>query len=376
VVIYRAFRFRIYPNRAQLEQLRRWEVALRWLWNLANEQHELGLRRCGHDRVYVRYASQNRELTVLRSLCPWLNEVPSPLCQSVLRDLDTAWRRHYEGASRRPRYKSRAKDHRTALRCDAANLVRLDAQGVKHFPKLGRLKTIVHRPIDGKARTFALVREGTQWFVSITCQIEVSPSAPRLSPNIGIARLPGHVYAASDGRIVREHPKVRQTRIQLLRARRIHQRRTKGSKRSDRSQQRIIQLQCREKRQRAHLLHVESKRLAENQGNVIAELSVHVRVPETVDADWRWFRTLLKYKLQWRGGHLVEERRPPQRIDGKVDGRIAADVGIAAAIRVLNAWESLVSARGRQPARQVRKKRESDAQQGQSSLRQAHRTRS
>ncbi len=352
MLIHKAFRFRFYPTPAQRARLALWETALRWLWNLANEQRQIGLARSGRDKVYVRYAAQNRELTALRSEYAWLSDVPADLCQSVLKDLDTAWQRHFSGMTRVPRYKSRAKDHRPALRCEAPKRFRLDSAGIEQFPKLGRLKTVMHRPIEGVAKTCALVREGDQWFVSVTCRIDVSPPAPRSSPSIGIARVTGGFYATSTGELVAKPVNIDRTLAQLERAQRTLERRKKGSQRSGRARQQIVRLQGRVRRQRAHALHVESKRLADSQGNVVIDRRSTIAGcvgPGVSDTDWHTFASLLEYKLAWAGGRLIENTQPhPPTAQGESEHGTSSVGGVAAAISILSAWESHVPARGRQ----------------------------
>ena len=42
---------------------------------------------------------------------------------------------------------------------------RLDGNNVR-FPKLGTLRTVMHRPLEGKPKTCTLKRDGDQWFAS------------------------------------------------------------------------------------------------------------------------------------------------------------------------------------------------------------------
>jgi hypothetical protein len=45
VLLHRGYRYRIYPTPAQVERLTGWEAALRFLWNVANEQRVLELKQ-------------------------------------------------------------------------------------------------------------------------------------------------------------------------------------------------------------------------------------------------------------------------------------------------------------------------------------------
>ena len=67
VVTSKAFRYRVYPTASQIERFGRWESALRFLWNLANEQRLMGLARPHDERVFPTAFDQINELTELRS---------------------------------------------------------------------------------------------------------------------------------------------------------------------------------------------------------------------------------------------------------------------------------------------------------------------
>jgi hypothetical protein len=104
----KSFRYRIYPSRAQAARLLAWEDALRFLWNLAMEQRRMGLER---GRFYSAFDQIHPDVL---GLCE-----PHP----------KVWR--LEG---------------TALR----------------FPKLGDLRTVLHRPLEGKSKTRSPAPKGRQ----------------------------------------------------------------------------------------------------------------------------------------------------------------------------------------------------------------------
>jgi putative transposase len=66
------------------------------------------------------------------------------------------------------------------------------------------------------------------------------------------------------------------------------------------------------RRQREHVLHVESSRLAKSHGVVVIEkLNVEGMIQghlsrSIADAGWSRFAEMLRYKLAWSGGTLVE----------------------------------------------------------------------
>ena len=104
----RAFRYRVYPTREQERRLLQWEGALRWLWNLANEQRLMGLARA--DKRYPTAFDQINELTGLRAEAAWIADVPRNVCAQLLVELDKAWQRCFNRLSRSPRWKRKGRD--------------------------------------------------------------------------------------------------------------------------------------------------------------------------------------------------------------------------------------------------------------------------
>ena len=69
----KAFKYRVYPTVEQLATLERWIGALRFIWNLANEQRLLWMARPRGGGRYLTGFDQGRQLTeVRREVPPWI----------------------------------------------------------------------------------------------------------------------------------------------------------------------------------------------------------------------------------------------------------------------------------------------------------------
>src|SRR5690606_17054361 len=86
----------------------------------------------------------------------------------------------------------------------------------------------------------------------------------------------------------------------------------KGSSRRKKAQLRVMRLHRKVRRQREHTLHVLSARLAKSHGVVVIEkLNVAGMIQGNLsrsiaDAGWSRFAEMLRYKLAWSGGTLIE----------------------------------------------------------------------
>jgi putative transposase len=309
VKIYKRFNYRIYPNKSTIARLDGWNSALKWLWNLAHEQRKSGYGRPQGEKVYPSFFQQQKQLTELRKVAPWISDVPRHVCSEVLSALDQAWIRCFKKTANAPKWKKK-RDQLSFSESDPKtwNL----RENRLHFPKLSPIKTVVSRPLEGKPKTCTIKRDGDQWFVSIVCEVEIPDPEPRTSPRVGIDRGLKSFSADSDKRLVPGPKFLERSLTRLGRAQRTVARRVKGSKNRDKAKCKVMRIHRKIRRQRDHFLHVESSHYAKSHGVVVLEnLNVKGMVQGNLgrgisDAGWSKFAQYLKYKLEWSGGTLLE----------------------------------------------------------------------
>jgi putative transposase len=311
VLVHKAFRYRVYPTAEQVARVESWEGALRFLWNLANEQRLAGYARPKGERVYPTAFGQMKELTELRTELPWLADVPRNVCAQLLVELDKAWQRCFTNFSRAPRWKRKGQDF-LGLTESHPKIWRLDGNIVR-FPKLGNLRAVIHRPIEGKPKSCTLRREGNQWFVSLIHEVEFATPVPRIAPVVALDRGVVNAVADSDGRIVESPRHYRATLKRLARAQRNVSRKKKGSKNRDKAKAHVARIHIKVARQRAHFVHQLSAGYAKSHGIVVVEkLQIGNMVKASrglargiLDAGWGMLVEQLRYKLAWSGGTLI-----------------------------------------------------------------------
>ena len=188
VLIRRSYRFRIYPTPEQVAQVSGWENGLRWLWNVMHAEriHKLE-SECKQPTAF----DQINGLTTLRKKLPWLAEVPRNVCAQVIVELDKAWQRGFSKLSQMPQFKRVVRGERAPLIEPHAKVFRVEGDG-RHgavvFPKLGKIRTLIHRELEGTAKTCAVVRDGDYWFVAISCELEIAEPTPSRKPAVAIDR--------------------------------------------------------------------------------------------------------------------------------------------------------------------------------------------
>jgi putative transposase len=312
LLIRKSFTYRIYPTAAQVARLEQWEGSLRFLWNIAHEQRLMGLARPRGEQRFPTAFDQSAELTALRAELPWLADVPRNVCMDLLCRLDVAWRRCFSRLSGRPNWKRKgggwiaiAEPHPKIWGL-IGNLL--------SFPKLGDVRAIAHRPLDGRSKTCSIRRDGDQWFATIVCEVDVPPPTARAEPVVAIDRGVVNAVADSDGRIFRNPRFYERSLKRLARAQRVVSRRKKGSKNREKAKLKVAKLHRKVRRQREHFVHCLSAAYAKSHGTVVVEkLNVAGMTRANcglargiLDAGWGKFVECLRYKLAWSGGTLVE----------------------------------------------------------------------
>lgn len=320
MIVRKAFRYRIYPSPEQAARLDRWGDALRFLWNLANEQRRISYAHPRDYRTYPSAFDQALELTGLRADLPWLADVPRDVSMQLLANLDTAWQRCFKRLGREPNWKRKGRDV-IGLTEPHPKAWHLDVE-VLRFPKIGPMHAVVHRPLVGTPKTCTIKRDGDQWFASILCEIEVAEPVPSTKPPIGIDRGCVNLLADSDGRIVENPRHLRRAEKRLRRAQRTVSRRKKGSKNREKAKRRVARLHRKVRRQRDHVLHVESKFYANNHGTIFVERlqienmsaagGAHKRGlnRSIMSAGWGRFVDFCRYKVVPVGGRVDDVPAP------------------------------------------------------------------
>jgi len=254
---------------------------------------------------------QSKDLTALRSELPWLAEVPRNVSMQLLHELDKAWQRCFKKLADAPRWKRKGVDvvnlsepHPKQWRLDGSSL---------HFPKLGKIRVVVHRSLEGAPKSCTLVRDvrdGDQWFASILCEITIQDPMPRTKPVVAIDRGIINFAGTSDGELISGPQYLKASLKQLAYAQRNVSRRKKGSKNRKKAERCVMRLHREVRRQRAHFLHEQSTRFTKSHGVIVLEnLNVAGMMRGNcargiADSGWSMFERMLRYKFAWSGGSV------------------------------------------------------------------------
>ena len=309
MIVQKAFKFRVYPNKTQQAELANQFGAARFVYNHYRAVREgyyldtgtgLSYRDCADDlsdRLKVAY--------------PWLKEADSQTLQQVLKDLERAYQNFFAGRADYPNFKS--KHDKQSIRYPQR--FKLNNKRI-YLPKVGWVKGVFHRPIEGQMKNCAVSKtKSGRYFVSIQCEMEIddpTPNPEAIAIDLGLT-----TFATLSNEDKREKPKhlYRSQRRLTIRQRRLSRKR-KGSKHRQHARLPVAILHERVANQRSDFQHKLSRELVNQYGsisfeslNVAGMVKNHHLAKSISDAAWSQFVGYCEYKAKWANGQILRVDR-------------------------------------------------------------------
>jgi putative transposase len=309
MLIRKAYKYRIYPNKVQQAALAVQFGHTRFVYN-----HFLALRIETYETTGkgLSYAEATKMLTALKRdpEHEWLKEADSQALQQTLKDLDRAYKNFFEKRARFPRFKSR----RAKQAFRYPQRVKADPEGKRtYLPKVGWVKTVFHRPLEGKIKNVTVSRtKSGRYYVSF--QVEMDIETPQYQGGaVGLDLGLLHYAALSDGSTISNPRNLIRSEKKLARLQRRLSRRKKGSSGRQKARLQVSRMQERIANQRKDFQHKLTRQLVEEYGLIGLE-SLHVKgmmgnghlAKHIGDAAWSEFCRQLAYKGEWYGCHVEQ----------------------------------------------------------------------
>lgn len=200
----KAFKYRLYPTRKQHEALQFALDRNRELYNAALQERRDAWRL---SRVSVSYEMQSAQLPEIKEIRPEYNEIYSQVLQDTLKRVDKAFKNFFRRIKKGEkagyprfqeydRYNSFCYPQIEKLKGNPT--VRIE-NGKVILPKIGHIRILQHRPMEGKVKTCTIKREGDCWYVVFACEVEACQKLPYTDLAIGIDMGLKHFMADSNG---------------------------------------------------------------------------------------------------------------------------------------------------------------------------------
>jgi putative transposase len=315
-VLHKAVKVRIYPTPEQEILLAQHFGCARWWWNYALNKSIETYKETGKG---LSRAALNALLPQLKKEeeTAWLSECYSQVLQVTTLNLTTAYKNFFEGRARFPRFKS--KHSRQSIQYPQN--VKVENGAVKLPGKVARVKAKIHQLIEETIKTVTISKEPSgKYYASILTEVEGENPTPSSEGRvIGVDLGLTHFAITSDGEKVSKYENPRHLAKREKNLKRKQQklaRKQKGSKSRQKYRKVVARVYERVSNSRQDFLHKLSRKLVnENQVVVVENLHVkgmvrnHNLAKAISDVGWGMFTNFLAYKLEKKGGKLIEINR-------------------------------------------------------------------
>ena len=315
----KSFQFRIYPTKNQKVKLISTLNTCRHLYNnaLTERKYQAKFNKLVSDwqlfpwgtPKWINYYDQQNELSKHKS--DYQKQVHSQVLQNVLKRVERSFKNFFKGSGY-PRFQGRNRYDSFTFTQSGFKIT--DDDKLK-LSKIGEIKIIQHRSIQGTIKTCTIKRDVDHWYVSFSCELEpqlLESTGQSIGIDVGLSSL----VTLSTGEQIPPPKYYRQSEEKLIKAQKSLSRKKKGS--SNRNKQRIevARIHRRIRNQRKDFNHKLSRSLV-NAYDLIAfeKLQIqnmtknHCLAKSILDASWYQLIQFTSYKAEW-AGRVVEQVNP------------------------------------------------------------------
>ena len=304
--IYKAYKFRIYPTKIQVDFLNKQFGAVRFIYNYFLNQRDTQFKETGKSDNYY---AQTKTLKLMKGQeeFKWLKEINSQTCQQALQCLDAAYLKFFRKETAFPRFKKK-KNYQSF--CVPQHFKILE-KGII-IPKLkSQIKCKFHREIIGEVKSLIISKTPIgKYFVSILVEQEneyKQTSEGKIGIDLGIKDFvtlsDGTKYSFSVSKKIKKLKKLQH----------YYSKKQKNSKRKEKLRLRIARLNEKIVNSRLDFQHKLSNKLTNEYQTICLEslkirnmMKNHKLAKAIGEASWYSFVNMLQYKGKWKGCDIIQ----------------------------------------------------------------------
>ena len=308
----KAYKYRIYPNKQQEEQIQKTFGCCRFVYNQTlayrNEKYKKDKESLS------RIDCNNWKNRFLKQEYQWLKEVDKFALDNAIINMDSAYQKFFKEHTGYPKFKSKHNHYKSYTTNFTNNNIEVSFENNKiKLPKLKWAKAKVHREFVGKIKsaTISQVPSG-KYFVSVLVETEHIPmesTGCAIGFDLGIKDL----LITSDGE-KKENPKhIKKYENKLAKEQRKLSHKKKGSKNWDKQRIKVARIHEKIHNTRIDNLHkISHKLISENQVIVSEDLAVsnmvknHHLAKAISDCGWYELTRQISYKSEWNNRQYIK----------------------------------------------------------------------
>lgn len=308
----KAYKYRIYPNKQQEEQIQKTFGSCRFVYNqtLAHRKELYEAKKESMNKI----ACNNYVNQVLKKEYEWLKEVDKFALTNSVYNMDSAYQKFFKENTGYPKFKSK-RDNKKSYSTNSTNNnieVSFDNNKIK-LPKLKWIVAKVHREFTGKIKsaTISQVPSG-KYFVSVLVETEYIPLESTgcvVGIDLGIKDL----LITSDGDKFDNIRTTKKYEDKLAKEQRKLSHKQKGSENWNKQRIKVARIHEKIHNTRSDNLHrISHKLISDNQVIVSEDLAVsnmvknHNLAKAISDCGWYELTRQLQYKSDWNERQYIK----------------------------------------------------------------------